>query len=518
MNSKAIIIYHLFISFFIITSCNNNTSIGNEKNLLDTVNEINEPLENTTDSINKPKKEIEFIDSKRQFIRLSHHINTSANEYLPVLDNNENKLFFSAMDRTGHFDFKLDFTKQASSGGEDLFYSKFNNGIWEDARPIEYLNTNGHEVISQVLNDNSLLITSNYTEKLGPRGATPETETSDLFKAKFIKNNKYQIIHFPEPVNSIFTEADAIINEEETSILFVSDRPGNIGEYHKKGLKWNSSFWGNTDVYVSLKNGDFWSPPINLGNIINSPAAERTPWLSNDELTLYLSSNGYVKDKNDLDIYCFKRKDKNNWTDWDGPFLIKDASTEYDDWGYKETKDGSAYLAKVMPLGFKPSQGGTAGDGYIRETNYRPGYTITGQQIASLNAEFTTDIYFLKKVDIPVFTMNDVFFEINSSKLNQKMLHTLERLVDLVKQNEKLSIEINGFTDDTGDEKFNLKLSQDRANSVKEFLINNNVKNKIITNGFGELKPKYNNSDQSKKALNRRVEIYFTDKEQKVLN
>jgi hypothetical protein len=98
--------------------------------------------------------------------------------------------------------------------------------------------------------------------------------------------------------------------EDQSYILFVSDRNGNIGEYHKKGWKWNESFWGNTDVYVCIKEGDYWGNPINLGSKINTPYAERTPWLSEDGLTLYVSSNGYVKGKTDLDVYAFKRTDK----------------------------------------------------------------------------------------------------------------------------------------------------------------------------------------------------------------
>jgi outer membrane protein OmpA-like peptidoglycan-associated protein len=510
-------INNLIILFFclIFFSCSINN--GDNKTIADNKN-INSKIDTNNNSVSDDAKEnnndeeqdiiIEISDKKRQPVRLNHHINTSANEYLPVLSSNENKLFFSAMDRTGYFDFKLDFTKQSSSGGEDIFYSDFNNGIFTDARPVISLNTNGHEVVSHVFNDESLILTANYPEKIGPVG-TPETETTDIFFAKKIKKDKYTIYHLPEPVNSIFSEADAFMPEDQSYVLFVSDRPGHVGEYHKKGWKWNDSFWGNTDVYVSVKNGDMWGVPINLGNIVNSEGAERTPWLSKDGLTLFISSNGKDKSKNDLDVYAFTRKDKNSWTKWTGPILIKDASSQFDDWGYKETIDGNAYIARVQPLGFKPTQGGTAGDGYIRETNYRPGYSITGQQIASLNSENTTDIFLLKKTDLPIFTLNEVFFEFNSAKLNPKMTDVLVRLVDMLKQNESYSISIKGFTDDIGDEQYNLKLSQQRAEAVKTYLMKSGIKNYITTEGIGEKNPKFSNDDNAKKQFNRRVEIYF---------
>jgi outer membrane protein OmpA-like peptidoglycan-associated protein len=498
---------------FLLFSCGSNTSKNRTKNKI-SITDSTSLESNEESSLNQSESKtstssITKLNHNRQLIKLSHHINTAANEYLPVLSDDENKLYFSAMDRTGFFDFKVDFTKQKTAGGEDVFSSELKDGIWTDARPITFLNTNGHEIISQVFKNNNVLITANYPEKLGPKTANNGTETTDLFLAKKGKGNTFQIIHFPEPVNSIFDEADGLMAEDESYILFVSDRPGHVGEYQKKGWKWNSSFWGNTDVYVSIKDGDFWSVPVNLGKLVNTAGAERTPWLSKDGLTLFVSSNGQESNRTDLNVYAFKRTDKTNWTDWEGPIAITDANSDFDDWGYKETKLGNAYIAKVIPLGFKPTQGGTAGDGGIRETNYRTGYEIVGQQVASLNAENTTDIYYLKKSLEPVFTLPDVFFDFNSAKLKPSMLKVLDRLVDLIKQNKNYNLKIEGYTDDVGKDDYNLNLSQQRAEAVKNFLLENGVSNTITAKGLGESNPKYDNTNESVKAKNRRVDIYF---------
>ena len=498
---------YCFLIIILFYSCGN--SKDNKKESTNSVitikdQEAKESKESTSNSSNHS-----VIDMQRQIIKLSHHINTSANEYLPILSNDENTLYFTGMDRTGFFDFKLDYTKQKSSGGEDIFSSEYKDGIWTDARPINILNTNSHETISQVLENNDLLITANYPEKLGPKNGSKGAETTDLFLAKKSAKNNFQIIHFPEPVNSIYDEADGIIANDESYIVFVSDKPGKIGDYHKKGWKWNNSFWGNTDVYVSLKEGDFWTVPINLGKVINTSGAERTPWLSKDGLTLFVSSNGQVKNKTDLNVYAFKRTNKNNWADWTGPIDIADANSAEDDWGYKETKNGNAYLSRSIPLGFKPTQPGTSGDGGIRETNFRTGYELFGQQIASLDSEKTTDIYLLKNKEESVFTLPDVFFDLNSANLKPNMLKVLDRLVDLIKQNKKYKIEIKGYTDDTGDENYNLNLSQKRSKAVKEYFINKNITNSINSNGFGENNPKYDNKNSVLKIKNRRVEIYF---------
>jgi outer membrane protein OmpA-like peptidoglycan-associated protein len=454
---------------------------------------------------------LEIIDQRRKKIKLGHTINTMANEYLPILNHREDRLYFSAMDRTGFFDFKLDFTKQKSSGGEDVFYSDLIEGIWTDARPLITINTNGHEVVSQVFEDGSLLVTANYPEKLGSKdNSNAAIQTTDIFFLQN-KNSSFQINHFPEPVNSIFTEADGWMDTDRTFILFVSDRPGHVGEYHKKGWKWNESFWGNTDVYVSLKDGDYWSIPLNLGSLVNSSGSERTPWLSVDGLTLFISSNGYEHARTDLNVYAFKRKNNKTWTEWEGPYAIKDANTAHDDWGYKETLNGDAYLASSIPLGFRPTQGGKGGDAGFRETNYRQGYYVHGLQIASLDSGYETNIYVLKKLNSPVFILNDVFFAFNSDVVNNKYEKYLDIMADLIDLNKDSIIEIHGHTDSQGNDEYNRLLSLERANAIKRYLVARGITNDVVTKGFGDSKPTKPNSSSSNRAMNRRVEIFISN-------
>lgn len=446
---------------------------------------------------------------QRNSVKLGHAVNTTANEYLPVCDAAGSMLFFSAMDRTGFFDFKLDFTKQLSSGGEDIFFSEMKEGVWLDARPLTALNTNGHEVVTQVLKSGNLMITGNYPEKLGSKKSKDASvQTTDLFYIKKLKSG-YQNHHLPEPVNSIYTEADGWMSEDETFILFVSDRPGNIGEYHKKGWRWNESFWGNTDIYVSPKDGDHWSVPVNLGTKVNTPFAERTPWLSKDGLTLFISSNGYVDGKKDLDVYAFRRKSLSDWTSWEGPFRVDDASTPFDDWGYKETDNGEAFVASAHKLSFKPTQGGSAGDAGIFETNYRPGYDVFGLQAAALNNEFETNIYHLQNQSLPSFIVGDVFFGFNSSRIKRSFEKYLLFLTDQIALNKSAIVEICGHTDNVGESAYNLELSLNRAVAIKDFFTSNGVINKIVTKGFGDKKPSFPNTTSENRSRNRRVEIYL---------
>ena len=490
-------------------SCFFSSCGGNQKS-----NEVSN-LKNETDTINKYVVDSTIIirtynrDIQRQKIKIGHSVNTAANEYLPIGNFEGDKLYFSAMDRTGFFDFKLDFNKAKSAGGEDIYISNLEEGIWTDARPLVSLNTNGHEVITQVFKNGDLIITGNYPEKLGVKNDNDaDVQTTDLFFARSLKNS-YQINHLPEPVNSIYTEADGYMSDDQSFILFVSDRNSNVGEYHKKGWKWNDSYWGNTDIYVSIKDDDNWSVPINLGSKLNTPYAERTPWLSADGLTLYLSSNGYINGRTDLDVYAFKRKSINDWTIWEGPYSIDDANTSFDDWGYKETNNGDAFVASANKLSFKPTQGGTAGDGGVTETNYRPGYKLHGLQVASLNSEFESNIYHLKNKCNPTFIARDLFFDFNSYAIKKSFEKYLLLFVDQINQNKDAIIEINGHTDNSGKVEYNQELSQKRADAIKLFLVSNGVNNIIISKGFGGSKPAFPNTTDSNRSQNRRVEVYI---------
>jgi outer membrane protein OmpA-like peptidoglycan-associated protein len=299
------------------------------------------------------------------------------------------------------------------------------------------------------------------------------------------------------------------MSEDKTFILFVSDRPGNVGEYKKKGWNWNESFWGNTDIYVSVKDGDFWSVPLNLGPLVNTQYAERTPWLSKDGLTLYLSSNGYIEGKTDLDVYAFKRTSRSDWTTWSGPCSISDANTQYDDWGYKETESGIAFLASAEKLNYKPTQRGAAGAAGIRETNFRTGYELFGLQIAALNSEFETNIYSLVVAERPSFTIDEVFFDFNSSLIKKQFERYLLLIADQIGQNKSLSIEIHGHTDNIGNAHYNQELSIKRAESIKKLLIENGIQNSIIIKGHGVTKPISIKNDKVSNAKNRRVEIFL---------
>ena len=105
------------------------------------------------------------------------------------------------------------------------------------------------------------------------------------------------------------------------------------------------------------------------------------------------------------------------------------------------------------------------------------------------------------------FTLKDVHFDVNLATLRPESFKTLNELVEILKIKEDLRVEIAGHTDSDADEKHNQKLSQNRAEEIKKYMVSKGIDAKrISTVGYGESVPKYPNDSPENKALNRRIE------------
>ena len=100
-------------------------------------------------------------------------------------------------------------------------------------------------------------------------------------------------------------------------------------------------------------------------------------------------------------------------------------------------------------------------------------------------------------------------FENNSAILKKGSLKELKLLAEVLSQNPKCDLKVDGHTDGAGSAAINFKLSQQRANAVKDYLVKTGVANavRIKTEAYGEQKPVADNTTEEGKAKNRRVEL-----------
>lgn len=323
------------------------------------------------------------------------------------------------------------------------------------------------------------------------------------------------------------------------------------------------------DLYVCFKDGDNkWSAPRNLGPVINSEKREITPFLSEDNITLFFASNQWST-SGGMDIFMTKRLD-NSWQNWERPTRLvepinsrSDESQPYFNMtsGYlyfASKRDGNSDIFRVQIAPPQPTELVIKGRIINRRTRelVRDAEVLYGakynprNQFHSTDGEFTLrvpkgvvfemiaekpafsgsieevffrrDYYFFKEayyVDLfldPLeagakIELRPIFFQQSKSTILEKSFPELDRLANTLRDNPGLQIRIEGHTDNVGKAEDLLQLSQDRADAVRTFLIEKGIQSgRISTLGLGPKFPLNDNSTEDLRQFNRRVEIIIT--------
>lgn len=112
-----------------------------------------------------------------------------------------------------------------------------------------------------------------------------------------------------------------------------------------------------------------------------------------------------------------------------------------------------------------------------------------------------------------VVQLKNIFFDTDRSELLPRSNVELDKLVQILRENSKMEIEIIGHTDNLGDFNYNMTLSRKRATQVMEYLIRNGIENKRLqANGYGSTQPIASNDNEELRKLNRRVEFRIIKK------
>lgn len=501
------------------------------------------------------------LDSKVTVKPLNTKINTSVDEYFSVISADEKTFYFTGYDRVG------------GKGLEDIWSAKFEKGEWNNIKNISELNTNNNECLLSINSDGTkAVLFGNYPDNYG---------AGDLFITEIDENGWKYPINMGKDINTDHFECDGIYTSDNKHFLFVSDRAGGTGEYWRKRTEKHGSYWGNTDIYVtSFVNGK-WTPPFNLGSVINTQFAERNPFLHPDGKTLYFASEGHAG-LGGLDVYKTTRLREDSWTEWSEPInLGKQINNYSDDWGYYFTTSGD----KVYFSGYRLNSINGSADIYevVLPEKMRAGSVITlsgkvvdenGKPLAATlrYEDLTTRMilgeiktnpadgsYFMilqpgknygyfafkegyihdaKNLDLrkesgkesknytkdfklfstnnqnskgKTFLINNLFFDTGKWDLRPESYPELDRWIEVLKNSMSGSkFEIAGHTDDVGNDVANKTLSQNRANSVLEYLASKGIsKSNFTAVGYGETKPVAPNSTEDGRQSNRRVEIIF---------
>ncbi len=138
------------------------------------------------------------------------------------------------------------------------------------------------------------------------------------------------------------------------------------------------------------------------------------------------------------------------------------------------------------------------------------GHYMDQQEQAMRNALADMDNVMIQRDQnvLAVTFKSDFLFDVNSATLKPGAYDEIQRVANVLKQYPQTAIRVEGHTDSTGSETYNQKLSERRAQAVKNALVQYGVNpRRIMTIGFGESKPIATNSTVAGRQLNRRVQI-----------
>lgn len=351
-------------------------------------------------------------------------------------------------------------------------------------------------------------------------------------------------INYPNSIN-----IQPYITPDNHTLFFSSNRPGGLG---------GMDIW---KVKIDDK-GNITGEPVNLGAPINSQFDEESPFFHAASNMLFFSSNGH-NSLGGLDL--FKSSFNPNTASYGKPVNLGEPinSSQDDSYLIWDTKlkhgffssdrepceyghcyhiyrvknapihiylEGYAYdfsTNKILPntkLTFKPVHGKFKS--FVLQTDAKGHYSIELQQqwetfikaqkkdyfadAATINTKSITETttlhhdFYLRPVPKEEIDIPGIEYDFNKATLRERSKRVLDTLYKLIKLNDNMVIQLNAHTDQRGSASYNLKLSQERAQSCVDYLVKKGIeKSRLIAVGHGETQPAYLKSENGEPVLDK---------------
>jgi type IX secretion system PorP/SprF family membrane protein len=152
----------------------------------------------------------------------------------------------------------------------------------------------------------------------------------------------------------------------------------------------------------------------------------------------------------------------------------------------------------------------TTGTGTASATG-KPAATTTTTTSSSAPARAAPPVNFTGTVDektTSTYTLNEIYFDANRDELLPESKKQLDQLVGYLQQNPNASIVVKGYTDNTGEDDYNYRLSFSRAKAVVDYLVSKGIDaGRLASRGYGSQDPVTDNATEEGRKMNRRVEF-----------
>lgn len=367
---------------------------------------------------------------------------------------------------------QLLFTRKMPMGNgyqkEFLFVSQWDGEQWSEPQQLAFAD------FPQDVDPGAAFISADG-KKLYLTGCGWSRDSScDIYVSEWKDGQWAMPIRLSESINTKSWESQPCVSSDGKELYFVSRRNGNA------------------DIYYAKRNADgTWGEPQNVGKPVNTPGTEMAPFLHPDGHTLYFSSDKHIG-MGGFDLFMSRRGEDGQWQE---PVNLGfPINTQGDEINFFVAADGKT--------AFISSQREGGNGGYDIYTFELP------EEIRSDSADYlaTVDVVELAPGDAVV--LRNIQFEFNSSALTADSESGIQILVAFLKRNPELKVELAGHTDNVGNENYNLKLSSERAETVRKALIANGIDDTRLTaKGYGTTKPIVSNDTEEHRAENRRTEM-----------
>jgi outer membrane protein OmpA-like peptidoglycan-associated protein len=476
-------------------------------------------------------------------------INSKYPDYVPVVSEDERELIFTSR-------------RPNTTGGKK---DPKDNHFFEDV----YICTKD-SATGQWSAPRDLGTQVNSAEHDASVGLSPDGKKLFIYRAEFSRKHSGDIYlstlgdggwstpkRMESPINTAYWEPSASLTNDEKTIFVSSNRPGGFG---------------GTDIYVIKRKDDStWGEAINLGSKVNTAFDEDAPYIHPDKKTLFFSSRGH-RTMGGYDIFTSAlTKLSDSTEEWDAPinagYPINTADDDiYFVWsadgtkGYFSSWRDDSYGEKDLYVIRKANQVLLMGNVLDQETRVPlkstitvkdmdkneligvftsdsigyyelklpngTNYSITAEseghlfQSTSLHIdtkissqEIKKDIYLQPLKDGSSIVLNNIFFDFDQATLRSESYAELENLYAFLIQYPELKVELSGHTDSFGSERYNKKLSLNRAKALTDYLTKKGIdKNRLISKGYGESHPREHNDTDEGRQINRRTELLIMDR------
>lgn len=422
----------------------------------------------------------------------------------------------------------LRFFYLGNKGGGDIYYSSLKNSEWSDLRAIKgdvrsdfpessiTISPDGKEV---------LVVADRHENK-----KYKNTVSKDIYRADVLDKNRFTCDNFKiesGDINSPYDEDAVFLHSDGKTLYFSSKGFNSMGGY---------------DVFKSVrdKNG-FWSKPENLGYPINTPDDDMYFWIDAKQRVGYISANR-EDTKGLFDIYRVVMG-TNKEVELSLPVPVPVYLASYPTSLLKEpvnsvtvglpikgvildaaTNKPLAARIQIINQATTEVLGSVLTDStgvYQFVVNEPKAY---GFEVSALNHLFLLEIVDFSKLPVsdeyqrdfklsPVvvgakMVLKNIFFETGKAVIKAESYPELARVVQLMRENTNLKLEISGHTDNVGKPASNQKLSLARAQAVVDYLVQQGVdKSHFTAVGYGSKQPVAPNKTKAGRDLNRRVEF-----------